>query len=203
MSGAEALGIASGIITLIEASAKLYRAANDVSGLPAALNDVAARLPLVQCTLVNIHDTLLQDSPAPEDRHALGRALEACRDKASSLEAIFQAVVPGPGASRVERYRKALHAVSRSEKATGLMEGILADLQLLMSTRIFQGRIPGAMEIEGKTPTRVVRQQSFFANTGSGGQYIHEGEGGQNINFGQGPQFHGPITGSLYFTAQP
>lgn len=203
MSGAEVLGIASGIITLLEATAKLYRAANDVSGLPASLADVAARLPLVQRALVRVHDTLLrEEDPRPEDRLALARALEACRAKAAALEAVFQAVVPSPGASRVERYRKALHAVSRADRATGLMEGMLADLQLMTGMRVFRTE-----EAEEKE-TRVVRQKSFstatvFANTGPGSQYVHEGDGSQNINFGHGPQFHGPITGSLYFTPQP
>jgi hypothetical protein len=208
MSGAEVLGIASGIITLLEATAKLYHAAKDASGLPEALNDVASRLPLVQRSLVRIHDTLLLEQPDDADRQALGRALEACHDKAAALEAIFQAIIPSARASKMERYRKAMYAVSKSDKATFLMEGILADLQLMTSMRVLQRQAGlGYTDIMAMVTIapreRTCSPATIFSNTGSGSQFNHEGGGSQHINFGHGPQFHGPITGSLYFTTQP
>ncbi|KXX74227.1 Vegetative incompatibility protein HET-E-1 [Madurella mycetomatis] len=48
MSGAEVISIISGIIAIVDATAKVYDAANDASGLPEAFLDVVTRLPLIK-----------------------------------------------------------------------------------------------------------------------------------------------------------
>ncbi|KAK3364328.1 hypothetical protein B0T25DRAFT_529796 [Lasiosphaeria hispida] len=51
MSGAEVIGIISDVIAIIDATAKIYKAANDASGLPEAFHDIATRPPLARDTV--------------------------------------------------------------------------------------------------------------------------------------------------------
>lgn len=69
MSGAEVIGVISGIIAIVDATIKIYSAANDASGLPEAFRDVALRLPLVSKTLQTISENNI--TPDEEWRKAM------------------------------------------------------------------------------------------------------------------------------------
>ncbi|KAK4235190.1 hypothetical protein C8A03DRAFT_18031 [Achaetomium macrosporum] len=137
MSGAELIGIFSGIVSIAQASIKIYQAVDDASGLPRSFHDVVARLPIVQSTLEAAAAGIAEEEEAGDSlasarlRAALSKVLESCRDKAAALNKVLQAIMPTAGAKRMERYLKALKTIPNADKVENLMDGILRDLQVL------------------------------------------------------------------------
>ena len=146
MSGAEVIGIISSIIAIVGATAKLYAAATDASGLPEAFRDVAKRLPLVQKTLQAAW-AHLNTNPDEAIGDALKPVLADCEDKANRLKAIFEKVVPQADASRMERYLLAARTLGKGDTVESLMKGILVDIDLLTINRV--ANLPTGAEIAG------------------------------------------------------
>jgi len=136
MSGAEVIGIISGVIAIIDATAKIYKAANDASGLPEAFRDIATRLPLVCQTLQTVSENLNKTIPDEECCEAIKPVLRRCESRATQLEKIFKDVVPHAHASRMERYTLATRTWAKGDTVELLMKGILEDVQLLASNRV-------------------------------------------------------------------
>jgi hypothetical protein len=144
MSGAEVIGIISGIIAIVGATVKVYAAATDASGLPEAFRDVAKRLPLVRETL-QAACGYLNTNPDKAFCNAMKPVLEDCEDKANRLKAIFEKVVPQADASRTERYLLASRTLGKGDTVESLMRGILDDVHLLTSNRVTN--LPTGVEI--------------------------------------------------------
>lgn len=86
MSGAEAIGNTSGVTAIIDATAKIYKAANDASGLPEAFRDIATRIPLVRKTLQTVSRNLNNTIPDEECCEAIKPILQQCENRATQLE---------------------------------------------------------------------------------------------------------------------
>ncbi|KAI1209727.1 uncharacterized protein F4807DRAFT_426098 [Annulohypoxylon truncatum] len=207
MSGAEVVGLISGIIAIIDASLKLYEAIDDSAGLPQSFRDVATRLPLIHDTLETASTGLAEEEDAPPttSRIALVKMLESCRDKAAELKKVLQAVMPAAGASRTERWAKALRTVPNADKVENLMNGILRDLQVLIGNRSVKAatqaqvaRLIDEMKRGGKADGGSSPAISLH-NASTGSQYVHSGHGNQNIANGGGIQVNGQSTGPFYF----
>ncbi|KAI2602601.1 hypothetical protein GGR54DRAFT_492996 [Hypoxylon sp. NC1633] len=207
MSGAEVLGLISGIITIIDASLKIYEAVDDVSGLPQSFHDVAARLPLV-------HDTLEKASAGLTDENdtsyiALTKILESCSKKAASLKRVLQAVMPPADASRITRYYKAMKTIPNADKVENLMDGILSDLQVMTGNRAVKAITREQMErIIDAAAKRGGRLEGSGAvslyNYSTGSQYVQSALGDQNVVSGHGTQINMKgSAGSYYFGWKP
>jgi hypothetical protein len=85
MSGAEVIGVISGIIAIVDATLKVYAAATGTSGLPEAFRDVAKRLPLVQETLKTTQGDLGAINLDEASCNAIKLVLRDCEDKAKRL----------------------------------------------------------------------------------------------------------------------
>lgn len=214
MSGAELIGIISGIVSIAEASVKIYHAVDDASGLPKSFHDVVARLPLVQSTLEAAAAGIAGeeeagDNPASaQSRAALTKVLESCKDKAAALSKVLQAVMPTAGAKRMERYFKALKTIPNADKVENLMDGILRDLQVLTVNQAVNApmRLQIKQLIEAIDRLQVERPDDrsrapavTLYSSGSGSQYVHSGRGDQNMVSGYGVQINGTSPGTFYF----
>ncbi|CAI4215628.1 unnamed protein product [Parascedosporium putredinis] len=110
------VGLVTGIISILGTIKSIHDGVQDARGLPEAFHDVADRLP----------------SPRiPSDCEAMRPVTEACKEKATRLEKIFEKVAPQPDDSRFERYRSVARVMGKGSRVEALMKGILADLQLL------------------------------------------------------------------------
>ncbi|KAF7547913.1 hypothetical protein G7Z17_g7398 [Cylindrodendrum hubeiense] len=135
MSGAEVIGLISGIIAIVDAAVKVYTATTNASGLPEAFHDVAKRLPLVQETLQTAGGHLNTTNPNEAFYKAMKPVLEGCKDKATRLAEIFEKAIPQADASRMERYLLAARTLGKGSTVESLMKGILDDVQLLAGNR--------------------------------------------------------------------
>ncbi|CEI60339.1 hypothetical protein FVEN_g6499 [Fusarium venenatum] len=205
MSGAEVLGVISGAITLIEASIKFYKTAKESSGLPPSLRDAACRLPLIQNSLKLAAQRVQEDCQPTDSYPALEAVLQKCSDRAAQLHDIFRAMIPPTKASRTERYIKAVRSFPQVEKANGLVEEILADLQVLTLNqvvesaarqRVWNSKNSGMEQIVGGEVVVTLY------NVGLGRQYVHTGQGSQNVASNTASQINGNFNGGTFSFTQ-
>ncbi|KAI8722681.1 SesA domain-containing protein [Fusarium sp. LHS14.1] len=198
---AEVMGVISAIITIVEASVKIYRTATDISDLPPSFSDAASRLPLVQDTLKLAANGLVEDALEPESHAPLTAVLEKCTGRAAVLLDIFQSVIIPAKASRTDRYIRALKTIPQAEKVETLMDGIMVDLQLLATNHIVKAATRKQME---RLINKVeVNDDPYHAsivlnNFGSGRQFVHSGTGNQNVVMGTGTQINGSFHGGTF-----
>ncbi|KAK4107057.1 hypothetical protein N656DRAFT_561454, partial [Canariomyces notabilis] len=121
MSGAEIIGLISGIIAIVDATVKVYAAANNASGLPQAFRDVATRLPFVHETLQTVSRQLNTTNPDENSCKAISPILQRCENRVMQLEKIFRDVIPQADASRMERYLVAARTLGKEGTVESLM----------------------------------------------------------------------------------
>ncbi|KAH7322022.1 hypothetical protein BKA65DRAFT_437516 [Rhexocercosporidium sp. MPI-PUGE-AT-0058] len=134
MSVAEAIGLISGVISIIEATKTVYDAAKDAKGQPEAFRQVTERLPLVIEILRSAEERASALDETALD--ALEHTLELCKAKAENLKKIFQKVIRKDDDKWYDRYKKAVSTVGKGETVECLMEGILKDIQVLVCERL-------------------------------------------------------------------
>lgn len=209
MSGAEAtavLGVIASVISLIDATKKIYDAATDIKGLPEAFREVTGRLPIVRdiLELAKGHITGLDRDSCK----AVKDVIDACEQKSLKLEKLFENTIPGESSSRLERYYKAVRSLGKGNAVENLMKGILLDTQLLarnhgmqVITKVQEDEVAQAITAMSETAISVPEQIFYdpavsVEQSGSGtqnnawGGNIAQGEARQ-YNSGGGPMHIG------------
>lgn len=202
MSGAEVFSLITGIITVIDAAIRIYDAAGDASGLPAAVRNAASRLPLIQESLMLAKDGLQQQQPSEQSLSALSSTLKACGERVTEVHGLFQKMIVLPGTSRGERYVRVIRTVSQTDKVKRLMDEIVADIQVLTLHHVSKSSTREQMddllhEIKG-TRTYEGNASIVMNSNGLGSHYVHNGVGNQNVGGGAGVQINGPSNGSTF-----
>ena len=97
MSGLEVIGAISAVISIIDASIKIYDSAQKDLKLSDTFHAVGRRLPIIRDTLETCKSHLqpIQDSLPADVCEALEKTLEGCDEKAGKLRQIFEKVLPG------------------------------------------------------------------------------------------------------------
>ncbi|KXH69095.1 hypothetical protein CSAL01_01457 [Colletotrichum salicis] len=204
MSGAEVLGLISAIISIIDASVQIYKAANDVSGLPASFRQVYSRLPLILDTLKAAENGFDDQEGSPGSRTALVDLLKGCKDKAGSLERLFEATITSPEDSKLNRWMKAAKTIPHGGDVKALSEGILGDLNVLTSNYA----VKFTTRQEMKRLIRLLDNQYHNSeeslvtlnNMASGQQYVKLNDGNQNVASGNSMQINGPASGIFNYS---
>ncbi|KAK0619043.1 hypothetical protein B0T14DRAFT_518465 [Immersiella caudata] len=223
MSGIELIGAISGIVAILDTAVKAYEAIKDASGLPSTFHSVAERIPLVLETLQIARDGISlhpgRENSEEGDSSSIIRVLNSCEKKALKLQTMFRLMAPKPGGSTPRRFTTALQALGKGKKVEGLMEGIIADIQLLVGSQVLsaqtrekvrgfeervqvggeKSRVQGHEPAVGRSKERWRRSVSI-SNSGGGSQHVHTGVGDQYINTSEAPQYHGTFTGPFTFS---
>ncbi|KAM0558082.1 hypothetical protein ACHAPJ_005249 [Fusarium lateritium] len=206
MSGVELLSLISSIITVLDASVKIYQAAEDASGLPSVFRDIASRLPLIHESLSLAKDGLKQHPPPMQSSTALRTLLETCNKRVTRLHSIFQMIIPPPRASRAPRYLKALKAISYADAMKSLMEEITADIQVITLNHVVKAATREQIDelVHELRGPRVTEGDLSLVlhNIGLGNQYVHRGVGDQNIVSSTATQINGMSYGCTFNIVQ-
>ncbi|KAJ5557284.1 TPR repeat protein [Penicillium frequentans] len=135
MSGLEVLGGISAVISLLDASIKIYDSAQHDIKLSATFEVVRLRLPILLHTLEICKKNLgpRQDAVPGEVCEALENTLDGCDAKASNLRAIFEKIIPGESDTWDKRYFKVLRRLGKGNKVEELMASITEDVQLVVN----------------------------------------------------------------------
>jgi hypothetical protein len=202
MSGTEAIAVLSligTIIQIVDGTNQVYDAAKDAQGLPVAFREVQARLPTVKSLLVSVQ-TELWERRIDESVCKIARPLaSACEEKVRQLDDVFRKAIPAEGTSNLAQWYRAVRTTRSDKKVKRLMEGILADVQLLVgennlrsATKEQQEQILQAIKEVSELPEHEPEDETMvFNNFGSGTFY----QAYQQTNFsGQSTQNSGPVT---------
>lgn len=194
MSGLEVIGAISAVISIIDASIKLYDSAQKDLKLSETFKTVANRLPILLNTLQTCNDHLrpIQDFLPVDVCEALEKILEACDEKAGKLRQIFEKVLPGENDAWEKRYVKVVKRFGKGNKVEELMVSITEDVQLVVNHHAVKSAKPGQMaELENIVKEMKSVQSSVPEDDGPGMAFNSQG-GAQtnNINSGSGQQIN-------------
>jgi hypothetical protein len=201
MSGAEAgfvIGLIAGVISIIEATKKVYDAAKDAQGQPEAFRQVAAQLPLV---IQILHSATSRAQVLDEtEQEALEPILESCKAKADALQKVFQKVVRKDDTKWYDRYKKALGTLGKQNKIERLMGGILKDIDILACEKL----VGAATDVEMKEIKEAMKQMkhmpsSFEYENGDPFQQQHSGSGDNIGVTGEAAMYLNKGTGNVYY----
>jgi hypothetical protein len=124
MSGVEFLaviGIIANIIAVVDASIEVYDRAkgykDDVNGIPKALQNTNAVLPLFKYALQQTETRLQEGGIDEEARQVLASYLTHCMETVSGLNEIFLKVIPEKNASKFRRGWKACLVWGKTRKS--------------------------------------------------------------------------------------
>ncbi|OAA62072.1 repressible alkaline phosphatase precursor [Akanthomyces lecanii RCEF 1005] len=183
MSGAEVLGIISAVISIVDATSKVYHAAKDEAGLPPNFKTVAAKLPLITRLLDDTERFVIKEAGEGLTL-ALRPIVTDCNMKATQLQHLFEKVITAEGASRSERYVKAARTIGKG--------GRLLTTQIPQAvSRRGQENLSEAIEDVSKVKPSLpdgFEDESTYANYGSGVQNVNTGPGSlySHQNYGPG-----------------
>jgi hypothetical protein len=144
MSGLDVIGGISAIISLLDASIKIYDSARNDIKLSSTFEVVRRRLPVLLHILETCENHLKSRKDAiPKDVcDALEKSLDACDAKASNLRSIFEKVIPGESDTWKKRYLKVLRRLGKGNKVEELMRSITEDVQLVANHNVVQSANP-------------------------------------------------------------
>jgi hypothetical protein len=134
-SGLEVIGGISAVISLLDASIKIYDSARNDLKLPETFEIIRRRLPVVLDTLETCKSHIeAKKNSIPEDVcEALDNTLDSCDKKARNLREMFEKIMPGQSDTWRKRYLKALRSLGKGNKVENLMLGLTEDIQLIVN----------------------------------------------------------------------
>lgn len=205
MSGAEAtfvVGLVSGVISIIDATKKIYDAAKDAEGQPEAFRQVAARLPLVIEILHSAEAKTRALNETAQD--PLEHILKSCKAKAEKLQEIFHKVIRKDDDKWYDRYMRALSTLGKGDKVESLMGEILKDVQVIACEKL-EGtatddqlkKLEEAIKEMKEIPSSLTDEAGTVTQThsGSGDNIGHSGSG----NIYAGKAHHNQHTGDVNY----
>ncbi|KAF3492138.1 uncharacterized protein GIQ15_01655 [Arthroderma uncinatum] len=144
MSGVEVIGGISAIITIIDASIKIYNGARKDMKLSKTFENVGRRLPIILHTLQICKKDIepSKDSMSADVCEALEKIIDACDEKAGKLREIFEKVMPGEKDAWEKRYQKVIKRLGKGNKVEELMLSITQDVQLIVNNHAVKSAKP-------------------------------------------------------------
>jgi N-terminal domain on NACHT_NTPase and P-loop NTPases len=144
MSGLEVIGGISAVISIIDASIKIYNSARKDLTLSETFKAVGQRLPIILDTLQTCKNHLepVQGSMPADTCEALEKILDGCDEKAGKLREIFEKVIPGENDAWEKRYLKVFKRLGKGNKVEELMISITEDVQLVVNNHAVKSATP-------------------------------------------------------------
>ena len=191
------LGLISSIISIVEASKKVYDIAKSKEGIPEAFVKAAQSLSLVENTLEHVESRLSQRPQTctlanREEDECIREVLKGCESKAVALKTIFDKALPKDGEWIRSRYWRAVKTIGLGKpgKVENLMKDILTDVQTITNNHTIQAATSDQVELLHRTieeldnieePSMPDEQfdQCFLSQT-------HSGSGNNNVLSGSG-----------------
>jgi hypothetical protein len=194
MSGLEVIGGISAIITLLDASIKVYDSARNGMKLPETFESVQRRLPVILHILQACENNLESGkvSTSSDVYEALENILDSCSENARKLREIFEMVIPGERDTWEKRYAKVIRRLGKGNKVEELMVSLTQDVQLVVNHHAVNSATPEQnVELD-----HILKEMKSVRSSTSEGEHtalaFHSGGGAQtnNVNSGNGQQIN-------------
>jgi hypothetical protein len=203
MSGLEVIGGIAAVISIIDASIKIYDSARKDMKLSKTFETVRRRLPIILDTLETCKNDLepSKDTMSQDACLALEKILDVCDEKTRKLREIFEKTMPGEKDTWEKRYFKVVRRLGKGNKVEDLMIAITQDVQLIVNNHVVNSATPEqkaklkeTIEEIKSLPSSVPEEGNSVSSFDSGGgaqeNYIHRGNGTQNIIRDSGKQYN-------------
>ncbi|KAJ5655748.1 TPR repeat protein [Penicillium longicatenatum] len=140
MSGLKVIGGISAVISLLDASIKIYDSAHNVIHLSTTFEVIRRRLPILLYILETCksHLELRKDSLHGDVCLALEMEIDACGAKASNLKGIFERTIPGESDIWEKRYLQILRRLGIGKKVEELLGSITETVQVVVNHQAVQ-----------------------------------------------------------------
>jgi hypothetical protein len=202
MSGPDISHHIAGLIEVVEGIAEAYDPIKDLRGLPEAFQEVNKVLPLME--------KILRDAKSPakklkfsNEAKALETVLYSCDEKADKLLEIFKKIAKNSKDQYDSSVYRAIVIKQGKRRVETLMDGILEDLETLVSHHMFPAEIQLQAEPLADAREELAKASPSLADSdlaeqpNSANQY---GDNNRQYNlFGDGTQ---KIADGHYFEAQ-
>ncbi|KAG8673801.1 hypothetical protein FPOAC1_007120 [Fusarium poae] len=202
MSGIEIVGLIGSVVGIVQFIGEVSNALKNAKDLPEAFQEVGDRIALVRDILQNVERHI--DGTAGDGTYqALKAILENCKDKASQLENIFQAVAPSDKTPRLKRYALAVKSLGKGKRVEVLAKGMIEDTQLLVLEHAAQAatedqlaKLADAVEVLSEMEPSLPEEESISqTHYGSGDNVAGNKYGGNHNDI---KEIHGnPIFGNV------
>lgn len=135
------LSIIASTIAVVQATAATYKAIQKLKGLPKEFIEISQRFPLAEDTLCLLRSQLETQTLDEASKTAIEPCITSCEVKAKKLRDIFQSIESGvrKDGSVIEFYRILLLRLGKAQRVETLMNGMLRDLDVITTNRIFSG----------------------------------------------------------------
>ncbi|KAJ5438022.1 uncharacterized protein N7458_009020 [Penicillium daleae] len=194
MSGLEVIGAISAVISIIDASVKVYDSARKDLKLPETFDTVGRRLPIILDTLNTCKSNLepSKDTMSEDVCQALGKIIDVCDEKARKLREIFEKTMPGEKDTWEKRYSKVVRRLGKGNKVEDLMIAITQDVQLIVNQHAVNSATPEQkaeleeiIEEMKSLPPSISKEEnpamSFVVHGGKMTSMVHTGSGEHKI----------------------
>lgn len=125
-----------GTIKIIKSTKSFYSTVKDVKGQPREFQTIAAKFPLaieiLEAAKKHAEATTLDENV----RRTAQETIESCTKKVQSLQRIFTDVIRHDDDNYLERYKKAIIAISNGTRAELLMKEVMEHIQLVTCGRL-------------------------------------------------------------------
>jgi len=194
MSGVEVIGAISAVISIIDASIKIYESAQKDLKLSETFKIVGSRLPILLDTLQTCERHLqpIRDSLPADVCEALEKILDACDEKAGKLRQTFEKVLPGEHDAWQKRYLKVVKRFGKGNKVEELMVSITEDVQLVVNHHAVKSAKPEQVAELEKIIKEMKSVPSSVPDEDGQGMAFNSQGGAQtnNVNTGPGQQIN-------------
>jgi hypothetical protein len=199
MAGSELLEVFFGTISRIDACVSIYNAAAEASCVPPSFDKIAARLHLIQESLVSTSKIIEADSASGSD--TLKDVIERCSARSISLHEIFKTIIPRTEASPTMKQIIAMRTASKATEVGRLVDEITEDLRSLTTnetskTVTTEDSKKKEEQVQGDNRSKSASLRDDGLR--SGAQYVYYGVGNQNIAMERATQINGTFQGGTF-----
>lgn len=192
MSGLEVIGGISAVITLLDATIKVYDSARKDMKLSETFEVVRRRLPVILHILQTCKSDLepRKESMPSDVCESLEKILDACDAKTRKLREIFERVIPGEKDTWDKRYAKVIRGFGKGGKVEELMTALTEDVQLIVNNHAVKSTTPEQNAELEDILKEIKSVKPSIAEEDHRALMFHCGGGTQtnNVNSGSGQQ---------------
>jgi hypothetical protein len=208
MSGLEVISGISAVITVLDASMKIYDSARSDAEISETFEIVRHRLPVILQILQICKNKLeLNKYSMPSSAcEALENILESCYEKARKLREIFEKVIPGEKDTWEKRYLKIIRRFGKGNKVEELMAVLTQDVQLIVNNDV----VNCATSEQNVQLENIIKEMRSVKSSAAEEDHLaltfHSGGGAQtnNVNSGSGRQINnnGHVGTQLFYSGE-
>lgn len=135
------LSVIASTIAIVQATVATYKTIEKLKGLPKEFVEVGLRFPLAQDSLRLLRNQIETQTLDEASHKAIEPCLTGCEANAKKLRDIFNNIekAAANNSSMLDMYRTALLRLGKAHRVESLMNGILADLNALVTNQLFRG----------------------------------------------------------------